>query len=339
MFYYVEYLRAMRALRVAGIILGILLLTAIIFRLTVHFETPQAWISDIEHSPTAHVTEQKLPDGGTRTIVDDPQKHTHAVIVRHGFAFTMDLTEPAGTMRESHHHDSTFGSMSTDEETRGGMDHVTVRYRPGNGFQLGALFLLSLPIGLVVSTILAGTLAKENDGHLELVWTKPVSRERMALAYIAVDVVTIVISQLLTIVTMLLAVLLFMVPRITAEADSLTWVGFALLAAISWYAVLTAASASLKRGPGLTVGLGWLAGILILGLSAATEHLRPALQWIHAILQGLAYLDPLAYFSMHDNSFSGNGIITSIAGATLALAALSILYFVLSVLQWRRVEA
>lgn len=341
MFYYVEVLRAQRALRIIGIVLGLALLGGLIFRLSfINHASPQAYITDIENSPTAHVTETKLPDGSTRKIVDDPQKHRHAVITQQGRAFKMDLTEPADAAK-SHEHDSvSMGSLNVNEDTHSSMSHVTVNYSGTPDISIAALFVGSTLLGLLAATILAGPLSKENDGHLELAWTKPVSREAYAGAAFAIDVVTIVLSQLACIMVALICILMWTVPTIRLGNGGFTLIALTLLVPIAWYACLTAFSASLKRGPGMVIGCGWFAALIIPSVMAATTGATvPLVQGIHAVFQALAYLDPLMYFPNVSHGHFRGEFVDTIGGALLGTAILSVVYIAVAVLQWRRVEA
>jgi hypothetical protein len=304
--------------------------------------TTESWAYNIEHSPTAHIARTQLPDGSTRTVVDDPQQRTHAVILERGDLVRMDVTEPAHKAASSRDNVN-FGSVSVREDVHAGVDRTTIQYHRGLDYDLGLLFLASIPMGLIVGTILSDPLAKENDGHLELAWTKPVSRERFAMAAIGVDTLAIAISQLLCIGVVLIATLLFAVPRFS-YGEHVGWnIVVGLLAPIAWYAMLTAASSSLKRGPGLVVGMGWLFGIIVPGiaggLSGATGNAIAA--GFYAIFRALSYLDPISYMTFaNHNSTIGTGLLgLSMPATTAALAMLSIVYIALSVLQWRRVEA
>lgn len=342
MYYYVEYLRATRALRIIGIILGILLLAGIIFRLAfIHGTSPDAYVTELQNSPTAHVTKTALPDGSTRTVIDDPQRQTHATIIRKGSTFSMDVTEPSKSARGRDHDTVSMGSVDMNEQTNKGMSHVTVMYRPGTGFTWSALFLGSVLMGLIVASILAGPLAKENDGHLEMAWTKPASRERYAAASVAIDAGAIVLSQLATIAVVLLATIMWVFPTITLGTDGWAIIGFSLFAPIAWYACLTAFSASLKRGPGMVVGLGWFAALLIPAIYALTFHTHNAI-WsaINKIFLVLGYLDPVMYIpSFNGHAVRGGMLFGSFGLMFAALVVLSLAYIALAVLQWRRVEA
>lgn len=338
-YWFVEYGRAKRAIRIALIILGLFLLATILLRFSVH---NWHWEADLENSPTAHVTRTHLPDGSTRIIVDDPQRATNATIVRHpDGAVDMDVVEPKAAGGASRHDDLVMGSTTIRETVQGDKLHTVLHYshRPPS-FDLAVLFIATIPMGLLVASILGGALGKENDGHLELAWTKPVSRERYAVASVLVDAAGIVISQLLTIAVALIATLMFFVPHFSYGS----YLGFDILTAlagpIAWYALLTAASASLKRGPGVVIGVGWLAAILIpsLGQSLArAAQFNAIAAWFYAIFKGLSYLDPIAYFSF--NTGSHGNFLLPITVSAWVLCALAVGYIALAVAQWRRVEA
>lgn len=347
MYYYAEVLRGMRALRVIAIILAIFLAIAIVFRLWAFSEhNPEGLASVLQASPTAHVTTKTLADGTIKTTVNDPFKHIHAVIDRRGQLFHMDVTLPT-TNSMSQERFFSIGNSSVDRTHRGGMSHVVItREGAANNIGIGILFAISCVIGLITATMLGGVLAKENDGHLELAWTKPVSRERLALASIAVDIVTIVSSQFAMVILTAIVCAMFIWPLPTFYANAMTpsVVALALLGPIAWYTCLTAFSASLKRGLGMVVGLGWLAALFIPGIAEGTAFTGSDIgRTIHVIFQTLSYIDPISYVSFH-GSLGSNGMqfqtaIGAIGTSALLLLVLTIVYVVLAVLQWRRVEA
>jgi len=347
MFYYAEVLRGQRALRVIAIILGVFLALAVIFRLWALSEhNPQTLANALQASPTAQVTTKTLADGTIETTVNDSFKHVHAVIDRRGQLFHMDLTLPS-TNPMSEERFFLLGNSSVVRTHRAGMAHVVItRDMTGNDIYVGVLFAISCVIGLITATMLGGVLAKENDGHLEIAWTKPVSRERLALASMAVDIVTIIISQvaMVALTIIICAMFIWPFPRFYANALTPSVVALALIGPIAWYACLTAFSASLKRGLGMVCGLGWLAALFIPGISGATAFSSSDIgRTIHVIFQALSYIDPIAYISFH-GSLGNNGLqfataIGAIGTSALLLLVLTIVYLGLAVLQWRRVEA
>ena len=226
-----------------------------------------------------------------------------------------------------------------------GMTHGSGAHGMTPNISIAVLFAISEVIGLVTATMLGGVLAKENDGHLEIAWTKPVSRERLASASMGVDIVTILISQFAMVLLVLIICAMFVWPAFYSDATTLPSIAITLLGPIAWYACLTAFSASLKRGLGMVVGLGWLAAIAIPAIAEGTARSSSDLgRAIHWVFQPLAYIDPIEYVHL---SFHGSGGMSAMQDAPLGplgvsasmLLVLTIVYLALSVLQWRRVEA
>lgn len=336
---YVEFLRAKRALFVIAIVLGILLAAAIVLRLVAinAVLNPQTWATDIQSSPTAHSSTQQLADGSTRTVIDDPVKHTHAVIIRKGDYFRMDVDEPASSAHGKSDNIE-FGTIDIRENRKSGMSHVTISTHHHMTIPMDVLIMISIPIGLLTATMLGGALAKENDGHLELAWTKPASRERMALQAMGIDIAAIALSQLFAVAIYLCCILLFHVPSFSAGVTPpVLAIVLALISPIAWYAALTAWSTSIKSHLGLVIGLGWPAALIVPGIAHATRNLSGLIgHAVHVVFTALSYIDPIAYMSFGQGAHK---ITPTVEGTLLALILLTAVYIATSVLQWRRVEA
>ncbi len=343
MYYYAEVLRATRALRVIAIILGVLLLVAIILRLWVFAEHGPMFVgSGLQTSATAHVTSKTLKDGTVETTVVDPVQRVHAVIERRSGYFHIDATVPSDRRMAS---SFSLGDSAVTIDKKTGMKHIVMTEDlRGANLPVGILFAVTSLFALITATMLGGVLAKENDGHLELAWTKPVSRERLAVATIVTDIVAIVLSHLFAVAVILLMCVMFVWPKFYVNAQTPNILALALLAPVAWYACLTAFSASLKRGLGMVCGLGWLAALMIPAVASAASTSQSDLgRIVHGIFLSLSYIDPIAYLSLH-GAFDRTGIVFHTAVGTLGFSALvlpilTIVYLSLSVLQWRRVEA
>ncbi len=342
--YYVELLRAKRALIIAGVLLVIFFAIAVTIRLSLHDGNVRDWPKQLTGSPTAHVSRTVLPDGSIRSVVDDPQRSTHAIIVQHpNGTFDMDVTEPNTGARRHH---MSMGNLSQNESISpdGKTAHTVMHFKPEvPEFYWAVLFVMSAPIGLLVASILGGAPAKENDGHLDLAWTKPFSREHYAVAAFAIDVAAIVVAQVAMILVTLLATLMFFVPRFAAEQGSGPIIGVALVGPFAWYAMITAASSSFKRGPGMIMGILWVAAVLVpsvSGILAEPAQVNAIAAGFHAVFKALSYLDPFTYmsFSVHQAQVKAQSGFTMGANL-LILAALVVVYLAVSLVQWRRVEA
>lgn len=209
---------------------------------------------------------------------------------------------------------------------------MTVSDREG---AMTVFFAIAGFAGLIVATVLGVTFARENEGHLEFALTKPVSRERYALAAMATDGVGILIAETLTLVVTIACFALFVPPAFDVTHVSAAVVLISVIGPLAWYVFLNALTASLKRGASTVMGLSWFVTFLIIGI--AEMHLTtPVGVTIHAIAWVVSRLIPLTYMSI---SSHGNEMPVPPIGHAGILAVLLVVYGALTVWQWRRVEA
>jgi hypothetical protein len=225
---------------------------------------------------------------------------------------------------------------------------IALRFWPGAEHASSAVQSVRIDLSMIfaiatafvggLATVLGLNLAAENDGHLELAWTKPVSREGYALGVFAVDIVAMAIAILFT--TLLAAVVIdvyagFQVVRLSNPGDSvqaLLYCGLPLLV----YAWVTALSASLKRNRGAAAAIFWP-----LMLALALLSLIPVAA-VHAVATTLNLLNPVVLYS---TSHGSSDVQTSSATAHLAPVwgfawgwAVAALLLAASVFQWRRLQ-
>ena len=204
---YIEWLRVRNCLRTVAIILAVLVVLAVVLRISLaRYASPATWVANITSDPGTKIT-HSVPEAGTkRTVIDDPADRTHVVIDDRGSAGThIVVTEPSGHS----HHDSNLSHVGNvvSSHSAGGIT-TTVVDTHGS---VPMIFYMAIAdiVALIVATILAAPFAREIDGHLEIALTRPCSRVRFALGSIGVDVVGILASSLLTIVALYLCQLLF----------------------------------------------------------------------------------------------------------------------------------
>lgn len=357
---YVEYLRAMRTLRIVAILLGLMLVAALLLRLSWGAPgRPPATVRDyyaqLEHSPTAHVVRKRLANGIARTIVDDPKQEVYAIIDRRGSSvvgFTFAHTREAAEDRLAHHRSRTTvepNAITMDVTTTTTTEATTTTSRATAttagrsapwafmAVHLDALLDMTVPMGLLVATLLAGPLSKENHGHLEVAWTKPVSRERYGSAAVLVDVLTLIAAQAATAIVLLVAASFWAFPDFGFTGGDTVPAALALAGPIAWYAWLTALSASLKRGPGIALGAGWVVAIVVPWIAAVTHDASTAVgRSVHALFDAISYLIPLSYVW---GRVDMNDPARAAAIGLAALVALSAVCLALAFAQWRRLEA
>ncbi len=238
---YVEWLRVRNLLRNVAIVLGILVVLAIVLRVSVsRYMSPDAWIGHFESHPGVKVSQSTLPDGTKRTIVDDPAEQTRAVIDDHGYTGKhIVVTQPSKhSMKEKTR--VSVGSMHVYESHNGTVETTVI---DTNG-AVPMIYYMTLAdvIALIVATILAAPFAREVDGHLEIALTKPVSRERYAIGTIVADMAGILGASVLTIVAFYLCQLLFESARLDFSGINAEAIAMGVAAPLAWYALLCAAT-------------------------------------------------------------------------------------------------
>ena len=154
----------------------------------------------------------------------------------------------------------------------------------------GSVFAIAGYATCIMATMLTATLNRDRS-HLAYIWTRPMARERIALGYIAVDVVTILVAY--TIVAGVTALVLSNLPGTHLVDDpnaAALLLRFAALP-LMWYALVEAATSWNTLRGGTAAGLSWAVfwGLLIL----AAVKLPVAIRAIVAVLN---IFNPLAYF-------------------------------------------
>jgi hypothetical protein len=124
----------------------------------------------------------------------------------------------------------------------------------------------------------------------------------------------------------------------------------AVVISFAWYLLLTALTASLRRGCGVVIGVSWLAALILPGIASIQVSSGSALA--SAIVMTARTIDtfnPVAYL-MHVDMTRGGMIVSQVTRGpslfattettgTLIGIILCILYIAAALVQWRRVEA
>lgn len=348
--FYAEWLRVRNCLRILAIVFAALFVIVALLRVALNGQIAgsRAWINVEMHERGARVTTTRLADGSTQTIYDVPSDHDRIVVVDRGWhGKTITVSGPGvENDRSQTFQVGTLGVHATRSTAQGGAIQVTTD-APESARDL---LLLAAFVALIIATVLSGPLANENHNHLEVVWTKPISRERYALGVFGVDAIGILASMALAIVFMLLSTALFELPIIVIDPQTPAVLALTIFTPLAWYALLTAAAASLKRGRGAVLGLGWCAALFILPVTMGFLALQqPAVHFVGVVLSYLMLLDPILYIHMSGSSAPGDGtpvygVMYSVLGAPAAtraaiVFALALIYSALSLVQWHRLEA
>jgi hypothetical protein len=222
----------------------------------------------------------------------------------------------------------------------GRLHQVPLNAMSGLNVPLGALFGLATYCAAIFATLLSTSLNRERDG-LDFPFTRPVSRERMALSYFAVDLAAVFAAFAFAFVVLCLVPLAVagLLGRITSTPQAWWILALGLGMSFMWYSIIQAVTAGMRGSGGWIAGGSWaLFGVLLL---------LPQVQWlgpvVHGIVLALNFVNPLAYF----NSIQSNAAHEVTAGSTLGIGIASraglvwmigIVACAIAVTSWKRIE-
>jgi ABC-type transport system involved in cytochrome c biogenesis permease component len=335
---YVEWLRVRNALRVTAICLGVSIVIALVVRISIAAQFGST--HDIVNRLGAEkdtVTTHSVVDGFARTTLTNAREHTVVVIEdQPDGSKVIQITEPGHSNRATDV--VRMGPVSVSTTESGGVEKTTIETNRPVPF--GIYAGIAAVIALIIATVLGAPFAKENDGHLEIAFLKPVSRTANALAVVLADCVGILIAEVMTIVAFAIMQAFFEVPHFDFSGINSTAILLAIALPLSWYAFLNASTASLKRGAGAVVGLAWPAAFVSISLAGLNLGTSITGQTFHTIFWSISRIFPLTYIQ-----FEGHGSedLSTLGPKLLAtagiLTGLFLVYGALAVVQWRRVEA
>jgi hypothetical protein len=337
---YVEWLRVRNMLRTTAIVLAILVVLAVILRISVsRYMSPEAWITHMTLDPGTKVTHSVLPDGTKRMTIFDPTEPSTVVIDDHGYrGKRIVITEPTSRAhKDQGQHNMGIGSIHVAEWRHGSMTTTVI---DTNG-SVPMLYYMGLAdvVALIVATMLAAPLAREIDGHLEVALTRPCSRIRYALDVVGADAVGILAASTMTIVAFYLCQLLFESARLDFSGVNSRAILMGITLPLAWYALLCAATTWLHRSYGAVLGFAWPVTILIGALTLIPPNNVVAL-FVHDVAWVLARLNPLTYVSFPSQNGSGAFYSGSNFAMRLSIEVLMfIVYGAIAIVKWQRVEA
>jgi hypothetical protein len=198
---------------------------------------------------------------------------------------------------------------------------------------LAAIGDMNVPIGpvagvcgflaLAFATFFAASFNRTSQ-HAHFSFVRPVSRLRMAVEIVGVDVAAIVVAQLFAI-AIALATVSFAAAVIRAplhyvwQGDTLATGLLGLGCAVMWYALLQAFTAwtAERRGSGLFFGIG----IAILVLAQPLSHATLLGPLFCDVFKAVLFIDPFAYFSQVRFEDSGDATIGAYFSAAIGIRA------------------
>jgi hypothetical protein len=353
---YVEWLRVRGCLKWTAIVLAVGVALVLFARFTYLDIRPhvagfsQIYIDDknlASFEQTSNETQTKLPDGTSRTVIDNPAMGIRVTIDDRGYwgkhVEIFEKTVPKGV----HANRIDFGDIHGQRIIVPGGSIVKIDEGGGVPEDFNYYFLFATLVAMIVATILGAPFARENDGHLELALIKPIARINLALLTIGTDFAGIVAAFVMTVIFLIVGHTIFEAPNYTYGPTDTVVIAIGLLGAFSWYGLLNAATASMKRAYGTVLGIAWPIALGIGGIAHAELGDSPLAALVHTIGSALAWLFPTSY--LHFSLVSGVGgseahrraLAASMAPQTdlVILAILALAYGALAVYQWQRVEA
>ncbi len=184
----------------------------------------------------------------------------------------------------------------------------------------------------IVACIAGSYLSSERE-HVALAWTKPVSRVRFSLGYLAVDVAAILVAYVVVLAFGELFTLWAMgLNHIVVDANAgrtfLVGLGFAF----ALYGVVRALGTAFGRG-GLIAGMSWAIGSVLVLLGALP------LPWVlHDLAIAVNFLNPLAYLAGLGGGNSNSVLPLSFEGRLICEWLLVLVATATSVVAWNRLE-
>ena len=294
---------------------------------------------------TSKQVQTKLSDGTLRTVIDNAGLGIRITIDDRGYwgkhVEVFERKAPAGV----HANVINLGDIHGKRiMLPGGSSIVRIDEGPTLPEDFNYYAIFATFVAVIVATVLGAPFGRENDGHLEIALTKPVSRARLAIETVAVDLAGIVAAWVLTVIALVIAHTIFEAPNYVYGPTDTVTIAVGLLGAFAWYALLCAATASMKRNYGSVLGIAWPVALGLLGIANAQLGYTPLAQFIHGAASALSRINPLYYLHFGPllrSAAGATGInpVTVLAGYIPILTILLLVYAALAVWQWQRVEA
>jgi len=190
-------------------------------------------------------------------------------------------------------------------------------------------------ITAIFATTLATSLAHHVAGHLEIAWTKPISRDRFILEVLLVDASAIAIAYVGTMACMIATFMVFSgrFPLVLSPLG-IARTALELVFVYAFYMVIQAATSGQRRFAGMIAGVSWPVLLLVM---AAPSIGMPAP--ITRFFELIDFVNPLALLSVRTASQNMLRLPIWGAPAVLDACALIAIGFAITLVRWRRIEA
>jgi len=205
---------------------------------------------------------------------------------------------------------------------------------------LSAVFAGAAFGSLLFGTLLAASLNRERD-FLALSWTRPIPRERMAAACMLVDFGAVVAAFVITLALGFIPLLTTgAAAGIRTDGHEFAVIAEVFAVTLMWYGMVQAATSWYRGRGGLVIGLSWPLFIFLVSM----QHSLGFGPVVHAVAEGLNYLNPLAYLSSYNEARGSDTLVASAALSLTEAARISLAYLIglatcaIAVVAWSRAE-
>jgi hypothetical protein len=232
------------------------------------------------------------------------------------------------------HGDVSIGVMNSGTVTgpaSQGLQQIAAHWRIPFSALLGIAGLLAYIFAAQV-----GSSLNAQNASLNLTFTKPQSRERIALLFFAIDLAGIALAYALSLllVCLLPLAILGLLGHVYADPYIVPCAAVGLGAPFMYYGILQGATAWLRGGAGAIVGLSW--PLFIITANSGQPPFGPLFA---ALLAFVRFLNPLEYLGAAMTRAVVPAVTTEPLGAIVA--SVWIIGFAgcaLATLEWRRLE-
>jgi hypothetical protein len=335
---YVEWLRVRNALRIYAIVLGALIVIALIVRISVNgqLSNNEYIVDHMMREPGTKISHSVVNGLNRTTLVNARERTTITIDDQNDGGKLIHIVRPA----TGHNNDTvnvTVGSVHVAHSRAGSMETLTFNT---NGPVNVLLFLaIASFAGLIFATIWGCSFAAESQ-HLEYALLKPVTRTRYALGIVGVDLVGILLAGMMTIVAAIICQSMFEFPHFDFSGVAGPTTALLFMLPIAWYAMLNAATTSMRRGYGTIIGFAWPIWFVLLSLTHIPLPDVPVAHVFHTLFVAASRLVPLTYMPSIGEHGNAESMDTLSEPIKLAIVTgLMLIYGALALVQWRRVEA
>ncbi len=228
----------------------------------------------------------------------------------------------------------------SSQSTAGAMRGLGALHAIGTSrhFPLGVLLAIAGYCCTIVATSLSISLNKQN-GNLHYTFTKPISRQTLALQTMGIDAVAIACMFLLTVFLCLLPFAeVGLLQNFYVDSDAFRIAIMGIGVAYMWYALVQAVTAGFRFGGGTVVGISWAVFWTMNGL-ASVKNFGPIFA---TVIQTLNVINPIGYFFalIPGTHIVSNSAVfgTSLGLRIAAVWAIAALAAAVAVVRWKRIE-